>query len=97
MNDELAEKIIRLLEEIRDAQRRQLEHQAEALANQKEVLAQQRERLAGLSKRSTQAEDLLTKSAKVVAAARIVAFVLVPVAMVLLAFLAWVLLGRAAV
>ena len=94
MNDERAEKIVRLLEEIRDGQRRQLEHQAEALANQKEVLTQQRERLAGLSKRSGQAEDILAKSAKVVGAARILAFVVLPFAIVFLGFLVWVLLAR---
>lgn len=77
MTDELAEKMIRLLEEIRDGQRVQLERQAEALANQRDLLAQQRERLAGLSKRATQADDLLARSTKVVAGARIVAFALV--------------------
>jgi hypothetical protein len=96
MNDEQAEKMIRLLEEIRDGQRLQLERQAEALANQRDLLAQQRERLAGLSKRSGQADELLAKSAKVIASARIVAFVLVPLAIVFLGFLVWVLLGRVA-
>jgi hypothetical protein len=47
-----------------------LERQVQALQRQDELLAQQRERPAGLSKRSEQADQLLAKSAKVVAGAR---------------------------
>ena len=79
MNDEQAEKMVRLLEEIRDGQRLQIEREAQALQRQDEVLAQQRERLAGLSQRSGQAEQLLAKSAKVVASARVVAFLVLPI------------------
>src|ERR1043166_6337349 len=96
MTDEHADKMIRLLEEIRDGQRVQLERQAEALANQRDLVAQQRERLAGLSRRTTQDDDLLARSAKVVAGARVVAFVLVPFAIVFLGFLLWALFARVA-
>jgi hypothetical protein len=96
MNDEQADRIVRLLEEIRDGQRLQLERQAQALQRQEELLAQQRERLAGLSQRSGQAERLLDRSAKVVASARILAFVALPIAVLMLAFVIWVLLARLA-
>ena len=46
MNEEQAAKIIRLLEEIRDDQRLQLERQATALTRQEEVLSEQRGVLA---------------------------------------------------
>jgi putative ABC transport system substrate-binding protein len=94
MNDEQAERIARLLEEIRDGQRLQLERQAQALQRQDELLAQQRERLAGLSKRSEQADQLLAKSAKVVAGARILALVALPFVVLLAIFLAWALLAH---
>src|SRR5215468_7041898 len=89
MNDAQAERMVRLLEEIRDGQRLQLERQAQALQRQDELLAQQRERLAGLSKRSEQADQLLRKSAKVVAGARILALVALPFVILLVVFLVW--------
>jgi len=94
MNDEQAAKMVRLLEEIRDGQRLQLERQAQALQRQDELLAQQRERLSSLSQRSGQAEQLLAKSAKVVASARMLTFLVLPFAIVFVAFLVWILLAR---
>jgi hypothetical protein len=91
MTDEQGERIVRLLEDIRDGQRLPLERQAQALQRQDELLAQQHERLAGLSKRSEQAEQLIAKSAKVVTSARILAFVALPFAVLLLAFVFWAL------
>jgi hypothetical protein len=66
-----------------------LERQVQALQRQDELLAQQRERLAGLSKRSEQADQLLAKSAKVVAGARILALVALSFVVLLAAFIAW--------
>ena len=94
MNDEQAERIVRLLEEIRDGQRQQLERQAQALQRQDELLAQQRERLAGLSQRSGQVEQILAKSAKVVTSARILTLIVLPFAVLFVAFLVWVLLAH---
>jgi hypothetical protein len=96
MNDQDAEKIIRLLEEIRDGQRLQLERQAQALERQAEVLAQQRERLAASSKGivetkaiGEQAERILAQSAKVVTGARVLVLVALPLAALLLVFALW--------
>ena len=94
MNDDQAERIIRLLEEIRDGQRLQLERQAQALQRQEEIVAQQRERFAGLSQRSGQADQILAKSAKVVASARMLTFVILPVALLFAAFLVWMLFAH---
>lgn len=94
MNDQQGERIVRLLEEIRDGQRLQLERQAQALQRQEELVAQQRERLAGLSQRSDQAQRLLDRSARVVAGARVLAFVALPFAVLILAFVVWALIAR---
>jgi hypothetical protein len=98
MNEQHIERIIRLLEEIRDGQRVQLERQAQALERQAELLAQQRERLAGLSQLpgeaqsiGAHAERVLAQSAKLVSGARILVFVALPSALLLLVFVLWVL------
>jgi hypothetical protein len=94
MNDDHAARMIRLLEEIRDGQRVQLERQAQAMQRQEELLSQQRERLAGWSKRAGDAEQVLAKSARIVASARILVFVALPLGALLIAFLLWLLLER---
>jgi hypothetical protein len=94
MNDEHADRIIRLLEEIRDGQRVQLERQAQAMQRQEELMSQQRERVAGWSKRAGEAEQVLAKSAKVVASARVLVFVVLPFAVLFLVVLVWLLLAR---
>ena len=94
MNDEHAQRLISLLEELRDGQRLHLERQALALQRQEELLAQQRERLAALSERSGQTERLLATTAKVVTSARILGFVAFSFAMLLVALLVWALVSR---
>ena len=96
MNDEQAEKVVRLLEEIRDDQRLQLERQGQALQRQDALLAQQRERLVSAAQRSEEAKQLLAKSARVVASARILTFVVLPFAVLFVAYLVWVLLAHVA-
>lgn len=71
MNDLQAEEMIRLLQELRDGQRLQLERQAQALQRQEELMAQQRERLAASSQRSGETEKPFAKTAKVVARASV--------------------------
>lgn len=96
MDDQQADRIVRLLEQIRDGQQLQLERQAQALQRQEELVAQQRERLAGLSQRSDQAQRLLDRSARVVAGARVLAFVALPISVLILAFVVWVLIAHSA-
>jgi hypothetical protein len=47
MDQEQTQKLLALLEEIRDGQRLMIERQAQALARQEEIIARQRERQAG--------------------------------------------------
>lgn len=100
MNEEDSERVIRLLEEIRDGQRLQLERQAQAIERQAEALAQQRQRLAGLSQSASevqgfgdQAGRVLAQSSKLVRSARILVWVSIPFALLLLAFVLWTLLA----
>jgi len=102
MDDAQAERIIRVLEEIRDGQRLQLERQSTALALQAEVVAQQRERLAASSKAAGEAkamgeraERIVAQSGKVVAGARVLVFLALPIAATLLVFVIWWLFARA--
>jgi hypothetical protein len=103
MNDEHAERIVRLLEEIRDGQRLQLERQALALERQAEALAQQRERRAGLSQGQSEAQGIgeqagrvLAESSKLVRSARILVWVSLPFALLLFALVLWALLAQVA-
>ena len=98
MTEEDSQRIIRLLEEIRDGQRLQLERQAQAIERQAEALAQQRQRLAGLSQSASdvqgigeQAGHVLAQSSKLVKSARILVWVSLPFAFLLLAFVLWAL------
>jgi uncharacterized membrane protein (DUF106 family) len=101
MSDQQAERMIRLLEEIRDGQRLQLERQAQALQQQAELLAQQKERYASLSDRYGNAaqlqggaQEMLDTSRRLIRRARIVMFISFPLALLLFAFLAWTFLAR---
>ena|SRR5690242_9256595 len=96
MNDQQVEEMIRLLQEIRDGQRLQLERQAQALQRQDELMTQQRERLAASSKRSGETEQLIAKTAKVVARASVLAFVVFPIAVVGLLIALWLVFARVA-
>lgn len=96
MNDQQAEEMIRLLQELRDGQRLQLERQAQALQRQDELMAQQRERLAATSQRSGETEQLFAKTAKVVARASVLAFVVYPLAVVALIVVLWLVFFRVA-
>jgi hypothetical protein len=94
MTDEQAEKMVRLLEEIRDGQRLSLQRQEQALQRQSELMSQQRERFAASSQRSAEAEQLFEKTAKIVARASVLAFVVVPVAAVCFFLLLWLVFAR---
>ncbi|HJU23839.1 MAG TPA: hypothetical protein VJ891_15140 [Casimicrobiaceae bacterium] len=96
MNDDHAEKIVRLLEELRDGQRVQLERQGQALQRQDELLTQQRERLARLSQPPGEAEQLFAKASKLIARASMLAFVVFPIAIICLVFLLWFMVARVA-
>ncbi|HZR70167.1 MAG TPA: hypothetical protein VFB01_14080 [Burkholderiales bacterium] len=92
--DDQAQRMLRVLEEMRDNQKLQLERQAEALAAQRETLAlveRQTERAERLQDR---AEQIQEKSAKMVAAGRTVMAIVLPLVIVLIAYLSWLLFAR---
>jgi hypothetical protein len=98
MNDGHAERIIRLLEEIRDGQKLHLERQAEALDRQTEAIEMQRARMASLTKvdaTQQRADQILNKAAGLAGSARLVAYVVVPVAVLLLVLVCWLAFGHA--
>jgi hypothetical protein len=101
--DPQTDRIIRLLEEIRDGQRLQLERQAQALERQAEAITQQRERMAGLSQGASEAQRIgeqagrvVAQSSKLVASARILLWVSLPCTVLLLAFVLWALVAHLA-
>ena len=96
MSDSDNERIIRLLEEIRDGQKLQLERQAEAMQRQAEALEGQRARLASLKGDATQqrADEVLSKAAGLVGGVRLMAFVVVPFAVLLLVLVCWLAFGH---
>jgi hypothetical protein len=86
------QRLERLLEEIRDGQRTQLERQAESLALQREqhaILQRQAERSERIQDR---AEQLQAKSAALVGGARRATAVILPVIVVLIGIVAWLML-----
>ena len=91
MNEHELQRLIRVLEEIRDTQRLQLERQAEALAMQREHVAliqRQSERTERIQDR---AEQIQARSAQMVAGARKVMAVVLPIIIGLIAYLSWLL------
>ena len=94
MNDIDTQRLISVLEEIRDNQRIQLERQAEALALQREQFAlvqKQQERVERIQDR---AEEIQAKSAQLVAGSRKVFAIVLPIIVVLVIYLSWILFRR---
>ena len=89
MNEPDLPRLIRVMEEIRDTQRLQLERQAEALALQREQIAliqRQSERTERIQDR---AEHIQMRSAQMVAGARKAMAVILPIVIALVAYLSW--------
>ena len=102
MNDADAQRIARLLEEIRDDQRTQLERQAEALGVQREQAEMARRQFARADKLHGRvvvldiafAEAIQARSSQLVGAARRLVLVAVPVILLLLVYVSWLLFRR---
>jgi uncharacterized membrane protein (DUF106 family) len=80
---------VRLLAEIRDNQKLQIERQLEALALQREQFAIFQRQVERNEKLQDRAEQLQGSGAALVAGARKVMLVIVPFALLLLAYLTW--------
>lgn len=94
MTDIDIQRLVSVLEEIRDNQRLQLERQAEALSLQREQYAlvqKQQERAERIQDR---AEAIQAKSAQLVAGSRKVFAVVLPIIVLLIVYLSWLLFRR---
>ena len=90
-DEERFEKVARLLEELRDNQRTQLERQAEALALQKkqfELVLQQHDKTVAIQNR---AESIQERGAQLVTAARRLFPAVLGVIIVLIAYVTWLI------
>ena len=89
MNDQDAERIAQLLEEIRDNQRLHLAQQAEIFAHQKKE-ADRTDRI------QDRAEQIQARSAQLVAGSRKAMLVILPILLVLIAYVSWLMFSRLA-
>jgi uncharacterized membrane protein (DUF106 family) len=95
MNDqELSQRMLRVLEEMRDNQRLQLERNSEALALQRETLALVQRQADRTDKIQDRAEQIQARSAQLVGAGRKVMAVVLPLIIVLVIYLSWLLFAR---
>ncbi len=94
MTEEQTKEIAALLREIRDDQRLQLQRQQESLALQQQQLALVSRQFERAEKLNERAEMIQNKSAQIVAGARRVFMFVLPVIVILLAYVSWLILRR---
>ncbi|QQS54276.1 MAG: hypothetical protein IPM89_16060 [Candidatus Competibacteraceae bacterium] len=91
MSEQDFHRLVRVLEEIRDHQKLQLERQAEALGLQREQFALVRKQTERAERLQDRAEQIQAKSAQLVAGARKGMVVVLPILIVLIAYLTWLI------
>jgi len=91
MDDRNADRIVALLEQVRDNQAAQLARQAEALALQKEQFEVFRRQAERAEKLQDRAEDLQARGMGIMKTARRSLAVVLPVVILLIAYLTWLL------
>jgi uncharacterized membrane protein (DUF106 family) len=91
MNDPELQRLIRVLEEIRDNQKIQLERQAEALALQREQFGLVRKQAERAERIQDRAEEIQAGSAKLIAGARRTFVIVLPILIILIAYVSWLL------
>jgi hypothetical protein len=94
MTDADVRQLSRLLEEIRDTQRLQLERQTEALAVQREHLTMVQRQTERAERLQDRAEQLQTRSAQLMGSARTISTVLIPVVVALMVYVSWLIFRR---
>jgi len=94
MTDNDPQRLLPVLEEIRDNQRLQLERQAEALVLQREQFALMRQQFERAERLQDRAEAIQARSAQLVSGARRAVAVILPVILALLLYLTWLLFRR---
>lgn len=88
------DRMLEVLEQIRDNQRLQLERQQEALSLQREQFALFQKQVERTERIQDRAEQLQERSAQVVGAARKSMIVVLPVLVALIAYVSWLLFLR---
>jgi len=94
MNENESLRMIRLLEELRDGQKLQLERQQEALQVQREQFALVQKQFERTERIQDRAEKLQAKSADIVGIARKTLLLIVPVVIALIAYVSWLIFRR---
>jgi hypothetical protein len=91
MNDEDIRRLTRLLEDIRDNQKLQLERHGDALALQREQLSLVQRQAERYDRIQDRAEYIQDRSAQLVAGARKALSVVLPIIIVLIGYLSWLI------
>jgi uncharacterized membrane protein (DUF106 family) len=91
MNDQDVQRLIRVLEEIRDNQKLQLEQQAETQKLQRDQIAVSQSQSDRATRIQDRAEQIQVKSAQLVAASRKAMAVVLPILFVLILYVSWLL------
>ena len=94
MNENESLRMIRVLEELRDGQKLQLERQQEALQVQREQFALVQKQFERTERIQDRAEKLQAKSADIVGIARKTLLVIVPVVIALIVYVSWLIFRR---
>ena len=94
MNENESLRMIRVLEELRDGQKLQLERQQEALQVQREQFALVQKQFERTERIQDRAEKLQAKSADIVGIARKTLLLIVPVVIALIAYVSWLIFRR---
>ena len=92
MNEMDTQKLVIVLDAIRDNQTLQLDRQLEALTLQREQLAMDQRQVERAERLQERAEQLQGKSAQLVAGARKLLVVMLPIVVVLIGYVSWLLL-----
>jgi len=91
MDDNEAQRLFRLLEEIREAQNLRLERQAESLSLQRDQFSLVQRQQARAERIQDRAEQIQDRSAQIVAVSRKAMFLVLPVVLVLILYVSWIL------
>jgi uncharacterized membrane protein (DUF106 family) len=94
MNDQDAQRIIHILEEIRENQKLQLKQQTETNALQQGQFAMAQKHSDRTDRIQDRAEQIQAKSAQLVAGSRKAMLVILPVILVLILYVSWLMFHR---
>ena len=94
MNENESLRMIRVLEELRDGQKLQLERQQEALQVQREQFALVQKQFERTERIQDRAEQIQDRSAQLVGWSRRLMIIVLPIIVALLAYLSWLMFRR---